>query len=79
MKIRPVGAELFHADGRTNRHDDILDVRAHHIINKLSLSYHSNTRSSVHTMQIMVCKDEAAFHEGHPSIISDLCPTIFEL
>ena len=22
MKIRPVGAELFHADGRTNRHDE---------------------------------------------------------
>ena len=22
MKIRPVGAELFHADGRTDRHDD---------------------------------------------------------
>jgi len=22
MKIRPVGAELFHADGRTERHDD---------------------------------------------------------
>jgi len=21
MKIRPVGAELFHADGRTDRHD----------------------------------------------------------
>jgi len=21
MKIRPVGAELFHADGRTERHD----------------------------------------------------------
>jgi len=22
MKIRPVGAELFHADGRTDRHDE---------------------------------------------------------
>ena len=22
MKIRPVVAELFHADGRTNRHDE---------------------------------------------------------
>jgi hypothetical protein len=22
MKIRPVGAELFHADGRTDRHED---------------------------------------------------------
>ena len=22
MKIRPVGAELFHADGQTNRHDE---------------------------------------------------------
>ena len=22
MKIRPVGAELFHADGQTDRHDD---------------------------------------------------------
>jgi hypothetical protein len=22
MKIRPVGAELFHAHGRTDRHDD---------------------------------------------------------
>jgi len=22
MKIRPLGAELFHADGRTVRHDD---------------------------------------------------------
>ena len=22
MKIHPVGAELFHADGRTNRHDE---------------------------------------------------------
>ena len=22
MKIRPVGAELFHADERTDRHDD---------------------------------------------------------
>jgi len=21
MKIRPVGAEMFHADGRTDRHD----------------------------------------------------------
>jgi len=24
MKIRQVGAELFHADGRTDRHDDVL-------------------------------------------------------
>jgi len=23
MKIRPVGTELFHADGRTDRHDEI--------------------------------------------------------
>jgi len=22
MKIRPVGVELFHADGRTDRHDE---------------------------------------------------------
>jgi len=22
MKIRPVGAELFHVDGRTDRHDE---------------------------------------------------------
>jgi len=22
MKIRPVGAELFHADGQTDRHDE---------------------------------------------------------
>jgi hypothetical protein len=22
MKIRPVGAEMFHADGRTDRHDE---------------------------------------------------------
>jgi len=22
MKIRPAGAELFHADGRTDRHDE---------------------------------------------------------
>jgi len=22
MKIRPVGADLFHADGRTDRHDE---------------------------------------------------------
>jgi len=22
MKIRPVGAELFHAEGRTDRHDE---------------------------------------------------------
>jgi hypothetical protein len=22
MKIRPVGAELFHADGRTDRHEE---------------------------------------------------------
>jgi len=22
MKIRPVGAQLFHADGRTDRHDE---------------------------------------------------------
>jgi hypothetical protein len=22
MKIRPMGAELFHADGQTNRHDE---------------------------------------------------------
>jgi len=22
MKIRPVGAELFHTDGRTDRHDE---------------------------------------------------------
>jgi len=23
MKIRPFGAELFHADGRTDRHDEV--------------------------------------------------------
>jgi hypothetical protein len=23
MKIRPVGAELFHTDGRTDRHDEV--------------------------------------------------------
>jgi len=23
MKIRPLGAELFHAEGRTDRHDEI--------------------------------------------------------
>jgi hypothetical protein len=23
MKIRPVGAELFHADGQTDRHDEV--------------------------------------------------------
>jgi len=23
MKIRPVGNELFHADGRTDRHDEV--------------------------------------------------------
>jgi hypothetical protein len=26
MEIRPVGAELFHADGRTDRHDEA-DIR----------------------------------------------------
>jgi len=24
MKIRPVAAELFHADGRTDRHDEAI-------------------------------------------------------
>ena len=24
MKIRPVGAKLFHADGRTDGHDDVI-------------------------------------------------------
>jgi hypothetical protein len=24
MKIRPVGAELFHADGQTDRHDKLV-------------------------------------------------------
>ena len=26
MKIRPVGAELFHADGRTDGRTDMLDL-----------------------------------------------------
>jgi hypothetical protein len=27
MKIRPVGAELFHADGPTDRHDEAVTFR----------------------------------------------------
>ena len=27
MKIRPVGAELFHADGQTDGHDDLIFAR----------------------------------------------------
>ena len=26
MKIRPIGAKLFHADGRTDRHDEVDSV-----------------------------------------------------
>jgi hypothetical protein len=32
MKIRPVGAELFHADGRTDRHDEA-NSRFHNFAN----------------------------------------------
>jgi len=30
MKIRPVGAELFRADGQTDRHDDATSHHNHH-------------------------------------------------
>jgi hypothetical protein len=29
MKIRPVGAEVFHADGRTDKHDEAFRNFAH--------------------------------------------------
>ena len=29
MKIHPVGAELFHADGQTDRHDEVYSRFSH--------------------------------------------------
>jgi len=50
MKTRPVGPELFHADGRTDRHMTMLRVASRNVANKpnknkICRQHHRTTKS----------------------------------
>jgi len=67
MKTRPVGAELFHADGQTDRHDEANSgfsqccERAQKYVNKLTTMYLYNAvcRNSCHNNVFVQCAGTA--------------------
>jgi len=64
MKIRPVGVELFHADGQTNRQTDITKL----IVAFLNFSYAPKKK---HQSQYLVAKTSRQYAERKIVLASD--------